>query len=232
MKVKQILGGGCLALFLSAIAGTALADNARLPYRQLYNVQKAEEELNRAHTNLLVVLTLQSVLPDVKPSDLSVYIDSKGGQIPIPIGSVGDFTVPLRDDLLAENPWIITNQRKGTMKLNWAVAMLPGPIPKSVHYASLMQPVQDSEGVQDQMRRFFPGSPKLVITGLRLTFAASQTKPVLIIHARDGDRKLEANQQGKIILPLTTDLLEENPELSFSDAPATVEIVSHESGQE
>jgi hypothetical protein len=231
MNVKPILNGSCAALLLFSLAGPALAENARLPYHQLYNAQRASADLNRAHTNLLVVLTLQSTLPNVKTSDLAVYIEARAGKIPVEIGAAGDFTIPLRDDLLAEDPWIIINQPKSTMKLNGQVGVIPGRITHSVHYARVMGPVRESEEVQEQMRPFFPGSPRLTMTGLKLTFPAAQKKAVVVIHARGGDRKLEADERGEIILPLASDLLEEDPEISLSAIPGTVEIVSHKSGE-
>ena len=211
---------------LSVLAGPVLAENARLPYHQLYNVQKAQADLNHAHTNLVVVMIMQSTLPAVKTSDLAVYIETKAGKIPIEVGAAGDFAVPMRGDLLAEDPWIITNQPKGTMKLNWKLGVIPGRITKSVHYARLMRPVRDSEEVQEQMRRYFPGSPRLTMTGLKLTFTPVQ-KAVAIIHARGGDRELQADEHGEIILPLVSDLLGEDPEITLSNIPAAVEIVSH-----
>jgi hypothetical protein len=231
MNVKRVFCGCCAALLLFALAGTALAENARLPYRLLYNAQKARMELNRAHTNLLIVLTLQSTLPDVKTSDLAVSIEARAGKIPIEIGAAGDFTLPMRDDLLAEDPWIIINQPKGTMKLNCQGGLILGHITNSVHYARLMRPVRDYEDVQEQMRRFFPGSPRLAMTGLKLTFPPAQKSAVVVIHARGGDRKLEADEHGGIILPLAPDLLEEDPEMSLSNIPETVEIVSRKSGE-
>jgi hypothetical protein len=229
MNVKPIFYGSCAALWLVILAGPVLAENARLPYHQLYNAQKTQADLNRAHTNLVVVLTLQSTLPNVKTSDLAVYIQARSGKIPLAIGTAGDFTIPMRDDLLAEDPWIITNQPKGTMKLNWRVGVVPGRLTHSVHYARLMRPVRESEDIQDQIRRFFPGSPRLAVSGLKLTFLPAQQKAVVVIHARDGDRKLAADEHGEVILPLTSDLLEEDPEISLSDIPGTVEIVSHKS---
>jgi hypothetical protein len=227
---KAIFGAGAAALTLFILAAPAWADNARLPYSQLYYTQKAQLELNRTHTNLLVMLTMQSTLPDVKTASLNVYIDSKSGKIPIPIGPVGDFAIPLRDDLLAENPWVVTDQPKGTMKLNWEGALILGHLANPVHYSRLMQPVRDYEVVQEQMRRYFPNSPRLATTGLKLAFPDAQKKAVAVIHARDGDRKLVANSQGEIIIPLTTDLLEEDPEITLSDVPGVVGIASHQSG--
>jgi hypothetical protein len=227
MNVKPVLWAGCAALLLSALSGPVWAENARLPYHLLYNAQKAGTDLNRAHTNLLLVLTMESTQPDVKTSDLTAYIGARAGKIPIEIGAAGNFTLPLRDDLLAEDPWVIINQPKGTMKLNVQVGVISGPIGHAVHYTRIMQPVRDSQEVRDAIRPLFPGSPRLVMTGLRLTFPAAQARPVVVLHARGGDRKLEADNHGEIILPLEDALLEEDPVVTMSDKPGTVEIVSH-----
>jgi hypothetical protein len=174
---------------------------------------------------------MESILPGVKTSDLAMYIDARAGKIPVEIRATGDFTIPMRDDLLAEDPWLITNQPKGTIRRNCKIGVIPGRIAKSVHYARLMRPVRESEEVQEQMRRFFPGSPRLAMTGLKLIFSPAQTGAIAIIHAKGGDRKLDADEHGEIILPLTSDLLEEDPEISLSEIPGAVEIVSHKSAE-
>lgn len=227
MRVKPILKGIFAASLLYAAAGPASAQNARLPYHQLYSIEKAQTQWNRSHTNLFVVMILQSTLPGVKASDLAVYIETKAGKIPVEIGAAGDFTIPMRDDLLAEDPWLITNQPKGTLRLNSKGGLVLGHIANSEHYARLMGPVRDYAEAQEQMRRFFPGSPGLRVTGLRLTFAAAQKSASAVIHAKGGNRKLEANDQGEIILPLVEELLEENPEISLTEIPGAVEIVAH-----
>ena len=155
----------------------ALSQNARLPYHQIYQAQKAQSDWNQTHTNLLVVLTMQSVNPEIKTTDLAVYIESKSGKIPVEIRPQGDFAIPVTDDLLSEDPWIITNQPKGTMRLNWRLGLLPGRLEKTLHYARLMRPVRDSEEIQAQMRNILPGSPPMMATGLKLKFAPTQNPP-------------------------------------------------------
>jgi hypothetical protein len=225
MTIKQIIKAGCAAFFSCALAGAALGENARLPYHQLYAAQKAQTALNQIHTNLLVILTLQSARPGIKTSDLSVYIDSKAGKIPVPIGSVGNFFVPLRDDLLAEDPWIIVNQPRGTMALDWRVGMIAGRLTRAMRYTRLMEPVRESGEVQEQMRRFFP-SPKLTMTGLKLSFPPTSKTPSITIHAKAGDRKLAPDVHGEITIPLAAEWLKEDPEITLTDLPATLEIIS------
>jgi hypothetical protein len=79
-------------------------------------VRSIEAGLAVTHTNLQVFLRMKSSLPEVKIADLKVYIDSKDGPIPVGLGTNGIFSVPMRDNLLAENPPILDNQPKGTME--------------------------------------------------------------------------------------------------------------------
>jgi len=60
---------------------------------------------------------IESDLPGVRPEDIALYIDSKTGKIPIKLNTDGTFSFPMQDKLLVENPFVITNQPKGTMKL-------------------------------------------------------------------------------------------------------------------
>jgi hypothetical protein len=228
MRFKSILSGLCAVGVSSLLAVSALAEDAKLPYHLLYNAQKTRADLNLAHTNLLIVLTMQSTDAAVKSSDLSVYVDAKAGKIPVQIGAAGDFSVPMQDNLLDEDPWIVVNQPKGTMKLEWQVGLIPGRITNSVQYTKLMKPLRESQDVQLQIRRFFGDGPRRTVTGLKLTFTASQPHPVAVIHAKAGERKLEADGNHEIILPLAADLLNEDPEITLTEIPGAVEIVSHE----
>ncbi len=187
MRVKSIFSGSWAIFLLAALAMPALAENARLPYRMLFNAEITRARLNRAHTNLFVVLTMQSTQPDVKTSDLTVYIDSKSGRIPVEVNPAGEFDVPVRDDLLSEDPWVIVNQPKGTMKLDWKVALVPGRLTNSMSYARLMGPLRESEQVQQEIRRAFSGGPPRPVAGLKLTFPARRSQPGGH-HSRQGRR--------------------------------------------
>jgi len=214
-------------LLAPALAG---AENARLPYHALYRMQKVQAELSRAYTNLLVLLRMESVNPDVKYNNLDVYIDSNAGRIPIPIGAAGDFIVPMRESLLDEDPWIITNQPRGTMRLNWQVGLIVGHISTATHYSPLMRAVRDCDTVQEKMRQVFPDSPKLKMAGLKLTFSPPRAGQSVVIHARSSDKKLEADAKGELVLPLDPAWLEEDPLMTLSEEPAKVELISKKAG--
>ncbi len=229
MKTKAI----CHALFVSVLLATlpSRAENARLPYAELYRMQHVQAELSTAYSNLVVVLRMEPASTNARTSDLDVYIDAKSGKIPVPISQDGDFSVPMSSDLLAENPWIITNQPRGTMKLNWFVGLAFRHVATSTHYRSLMQVVRDCSDVRERMRQAFPGAPKATVSGLKLTFPPPGQGNAVIIHSQRGDRKLEADTKGELTLLFDPDLFEENPLMTLSKEPAAVELVSQNNGQ-
>jgi hypothetical protein len=205
------------------------AEDARLPYHELFRLQKAQMALSRAHTNLALALEMHSTQPGVEFSEITAFIDAKSGKVPVPIGTNGAFSVPVSNDLLVEDPWILVNQPRGTMELNWHAGLaqaLASQLTNAVHYAPLMRAVRECDEVQESMRQFFPNSPRLTAVGLRLTFRAESFAPAAIIHAKGGDRKLPANILGELIIPIDGDLMEEDPVMTLTESPIAVEIVT------
>src|SRR5665213_1445844 len=137
-----------LAGFLWLAPFLATAQNARLPYLKIYQVQKTQADLSLQFTNLLVALKMESTVTNVKNADLEVFIDAKAGKIPVKIDPDGSFQIPMREDLLDEDPWILTNQPKGTMKLNWQLGVVVRRMTNTMHYARLMGALKDCEQVQ------------------------------------------------------------------------------------
>jgi hypothetical protein len=230
MTVKAVQSA-LLGLILFA-PRLALAEDARLPYHELCDMQKAQLALSRLHPNLALVLQMHSTQPNVKYSEITASIDSKGGKIPVPIGADGAFSVPVRPDLLAEDPWIIVNQPKGTMQLSWHAGLAPAvarSLTNSIHYGSLMRIVRECDELQESMRQFFPSAPRLTAVGLRLTFRASAIAPSAIIHAKDGNRRLPADALGELFIPVDGDLMEEDPVMTLTESPVAVEIVTRKS---
>jgi hypothetical protein len=222
---------GILSLIF-VLCSAALAENARLPYHYLYRIEKLQNDLCKAHPDLQINLQLQSALPDVKTSNIQVYLDRKSGKVPITLSAEGDIALPLRDDLLAEDPWLVANQPKGTMQLNWQAGLSRSfvrQMTNSIRYAPLMRALRDCEEVQAKMREFFPESPKLTVAGLKLFFPPEAKPASLVIHAKSGDRKLQTDAEGELFLPLEQTLLEENPLITLSTAPAKVQVMYRKS---
>src|SRR5580658_2696913 len=135
MKTNAI----CHALFASflLLASPLCAQNARLMYSELYQMQRVQAELSSAYTNLVVVLRMESASNNVPTSDLAVYIDAKSGKIPVKIDPDGDFSVPMSTNMLSENPWLITNQPRGSMKLDWFMGLVVRRLGTTISYRQL-----------------------------------------------------------------------------------------------
>jgi hypothetical protein len=222
---------GVFALIL-LVQLPALAENARLPYHHLYDIQKIQAGLCQVHTNLQIILQLQSALPNVKTSDLEVYLDSKSGKIPVAIGADGEIEMPLRDDLLAEDPWLVTNQPKGTMELNWQAGLarsIVRQMTNAIHYGLVMGALHDCEEVQAGMRQFFPDTPKWTMAGWKIIFSPEASPGEVVIHTRAGDQKLDADANGELIVPLHDSWLAEDPLMTFSAPPAKVQLLTRKS---
>jgi hypothetical protein len=218
----------CFGLLLLSPALTR-AEDARLPYHEIYRVQQAQTELSHSHTNLALELQMRPTEPGVKYSDIIASIDAKSGPIAVLIGPEGVFSVPMREDLLEEDPWIVVNQPRGTMELKWRAGLAPGlahQMTNNAHYTPLMRAVRECDELQVSMRQFFPNSPRLTAIGLRLSFQSSTNAPQLIIHAKGGDRKVLQSREGELIIPLDGDLMDEDPVMTLTETPSAVEIVT------
>jgi len=64
-----------------------------------------------------VTFFARSRLPGVRPSDIRITLETKDGHRTLPLDSDGNFALPVSAALTKENPWISTNQPKGTMAM-------------------------------------------------------------------------------------------------------------------
>lgn len=214
---------------LVLLAGSALrAENARLPYSYLYHLEHLQAGLAATYPDVDVILCLESTLPRVHPSDIHATIESKSGKIPLTLESDGAFVLPMRDDLLAENPWIVTDQPRGTMAVDWKGGLAPRLVRQmtnTIHYASVMGPLQQCDRVQETMRSAFPGAPRLIASGLEIIFAPPAGTNFIVIRAREGNRRIQERSDGSAIIPLDSELLAEDPLVMFSSPPRRVGLV-------
>jgi hypothetical protein len=220
MNAKLIAAAG----LIFSLASPVRAENARLPYAALYRMEQIQNDLSHAYTNLVVVLRMAPTNAAVKASDVVAYIDTKQGKIPIKIAANGEFTVPLREDLLAEETWLVTDQPKGAMQLDWGLALAVDRVANPTSYRRLMKSVKDCEYVEDRMREVLPATARVNITGLKITFSPSARNPSVTINVKAGPQKIIANAGRQLIIPMNPAWLDENPEVTFSAPPDRQEL--------
>jgi hypothetical protein len=224
MKSISLLVAFCALLFGSSSL-RADDDQARLPYKLIYEIQQKQSDLRQNFTNLQVFIRMKSSSTNVHTSDLHVYIDSKEGKFPVTLDTNGIFSVPMRDSLLAENPPIMVNQPRGTMELAWYVGLVEPEKPTNgIHYAAMMRPLKDLEAIRAQM---VPGIASSTIRGMIFYFDAD-VEASIVIHAKNGDRTYKTDGSHSVIIPWEQSLLEEDPAINFSSPPRKFDVANDE----
>lgn len=211
-------------LGLCLVVSTRAADEARIPYNLVCEIQRNQAKVSQTYTNLLIVLRMRSTQPDVIPGELRAFIDSKEGQIAIKLDAEGNFSVPVRDSLVGENPWIVVNQPKGTMKLEWNVGVVGIHPTNGMTYRELMQPLLEVQSVAQEMAK---GGSNLTIRGLKMTFGKDKETTV-VIHAKKGDRVFKTGSNHWLIIPIDAGLMEENPRITLPEEPRRIEVVGQD----
>ena len=212
------------------IVSVAQAEDARVPYAFVYKILETQERLSRSYTNLQVVVRMKSSNPAVKIDDLSVVLESKTQKTPVTLGSDGRFTLPIKQDWLLDDAWLVVNQPKGTMLLDWHVGLSGASITNQMHYAELMRPVSDLDPVQAEMVRAFPSAPRLTVDGMKLIFPEGK-ESLVVIRAKGGERTLKPDEHHIVIIPLETGLMVENPEVWIPILPEKADVEFRKNGK-
>jgi len=109
------------ALLLPSAALPAPPDSAT-PYAALYQVILPARAL-ASSARLKAVPRIESKLDGIPPERIRLTIHARAGDIHVPVARDGAIDFPLRDDLLAENPPVETNQPKGSLSLSTTVEL-------------------------------------------------------------------------------------------------------------
>lgn len=212
-----------MAIVVFGVVLGASADNARIPYAILYKIQITQKKLEQTHTNLLISVRLESRLTNVPASDLNAFIEDRTNQIPIKIQSEGLFSVPLREDWLTNDAWLVVNQPKGTMRLNWSMGIDAVATTSRAHYTDIMKQVTELDPIQAEMSRAFPNTPRLAASGLNFFFPQKEESKI-VIFTKNGEQTLKPNAQGLVVVPLDPALMKENPEVWMPVLPERVGV--------
>jgi len=118
-------------ILTSAIQPLLAQENARLPYRMLFplsNTEISTIEEPAAH----ITFKVSSKNPDINPSQITAYIEAEKLILPVPISPDGIMLIPKREDLLATNAILVTNQPKGSLNLE-VTGRIQGAINKELY---------------------------------------------------------------------------------------------------
>ena len=232
--IAVIITGGIAIFFLvdepQQDAGIS-ANRATIPYQAVYEI--ATFGKTEVHDpSMKFCIRVQSTLPEVKPSDISFYIDSISGSIPLQIDNEGLFELPLRNDLLEENPILVTNQPKGTMSLDGCIRFLGNSEnqPQEISYSALVMPATWMQKMRRGQAAADGQTGTFGISGIRIRIEESNEIP-LVIHSKKEEISIQPNEDGICFIPFREVLLLENPMVTFPGKNVeTMEVVMEEAG--
>ena len=219
-----------LGLILIANAASAESPYATIPYDELHDMlQKAETAGKGLEHIRISSLHVSSYLCAVKASDIRLSMTPPGKQpVELPLGEEGILKLPMDPVLYKDNPLIISNQPKGSLRINTSIDFLP-PAAGTSDYRTLMAEVdQINDLIHREAGMLSWFAPKA--EGLIFLFG-KQPPATLTIRTIKGDTMLSAKASPYPFIPAAYDIIQvkyakdlyaSNPSVSLSVAPKDV----------
>lgn len=208
-----------LAIALVALAVPARAADREIPYAEMHQALARlagipDGQYFRAR------MRFASNDPAVATPDIKLVVRARAGDIAVPIGADGSGAFPLRDDLLKENPPVVTNVAQG--KLQVRVQFTVSAPPEQRFRYGLMGAMQDEvEGIiarQGLMTRVMaPDFGGLVISVPRGHAATATVEAAT-------PETFTADAEGRIRIPDRKAWRKENPFVQLSEPPQRIEL--------
>jgi hypothetical protein len=191
------------------------------PYRTLCQMAQVDFKASTGFTNTQVTFTIGSKNPEVRISDISMFIDAKSGRIPLAISSNGVMALPVSEELMKENPPVVVNQPKGSLTMEVKVTVSGAPSGAAIRtkdgllrYSVLFA----AENVKRQLARDLTGlQEKHDVVGtlsrpIAVHLRAENVESTeVVIRTREGDRPIKPVDPGHFIISFDAKLMEEDP---------------------
>jgi len=210
-----------LLMFMSwPIHAQSQEEQARIPYSTIYKLVALDFKDIQDMTKQEAHFLIKSSLPDVKPQDIQLYIDSKTSKIPLTLNPDGTFSIPIQDNLLKENPFVIANQPKGTMELVGKFSIDgEGQLPVNggvVRYAVLFldQAITQAANILDGSL----GVEEKDLGGTFLFVPKDASNGDIIFQSKRGDIKIPPDSDGIVRIKYDPEIAKENPWVRFPPA--------------
>jgi hypothetical protein len=202
-----------------AAAPVAAAERA-IAYADLHRVFSRVAML-QGGKYLRVATTLASKDPSIATRDIRLVIRSRQGDLLVPVAADGSTAFPLRADLLAENPAVMTNVPEGKLEMNVSLAV-EAPPQQRFRYGLMAEMLAEAKAMiakQGFVARLLAPD----FEGLVITFAPGSETTVTVAAAA-GPVRLTADASGNVLVPDRRDWRRENPWLELSALPTRIAL--------
>lgn len=219
---KKILPVLVVALLAQTAAASDTNVSATLSYRKLDDFFQMADGVNRS--NLWLDIFVHSTNRTVQATNITLVIHSATqGNVPLLLNEHGRIAdVPHSRALVWENPPIISNQPKGSLRL-----IISYQIPITNWQAFRYSQLADGAAEMHKLMRKEAGwTMALLVPKVdSVVFYFARTNAGLakvVIASRDGRKEFVADTNAQVKLKLEPSLLPENPEVQLSAKPLVV----------
>lgn len=207
-----VVGGlGSIMLAFAGVAMTAAPEHGSLSYMALYQALRPALEA-RKFDRLLAITNVQSKLAGVSPSAIQLEIHSRSGVRKLRIDAHGNFELPVNDDLMAENPTVVSNQPKGSLTLSVTMTLKP--------FHTLRVPYREIALGLAQARQALgiaSENGNAMISGLEVRFQSGRVATVILRGA--SEQLLMTDAAGTVVIRDSSEWRHEDAEVEFSEQP-------------
>ena len=188
-------------------------DLAQLPYHELVKISQSDSSQPKKQDTLTFVLASNKSVP---LDQITLTLLLKKGSMSLKIDSKGHFTVPFSDQLMDENPLMISNQQRGSLSLKFTLAVpelgkieSPKVVDGKVKYQAVFQSMLRFKEAMKKVDTKFgeDGNQQLAVECM------TKGKEITI-HQKFGTRSIKAGEDGMVWLMYNDRLFQENPDIS------------------
>jgi len=208
-----------IAVALCVVAPLAFALEREIPYEDLHKVFARVAGIPpgkyfRMDTRIV------SEDPAIASKDIRLVIRARAGDIPVAIAPDGSAAFPVRDDLLAENPPVVTNVAKGKLQMRIDMSV-EAPPEQRFRYGLMVAMIEEVDGIiarQGMMARMFAPD----FEGLQVSYAPGTAATATVEGAQP--ETFHADADGRIRIPDRKAWRKENPFVQLSAVPTRMEL--------
>lgn len=209
MRILSVLA---VLVFAAALPAQEVG---KLPYKTLDEIFQKAAGVDRSKVALRVLISSKNAA--VKPGDITLTIDSKSAgstRVPVgPDGGIRDF--PQTEALRKENPFILSNQPKGSLQLAADIGF-PVPAEKTFPYQRLVDGVNE---INATIKKQAGMLSVLVGTASKLSFQFGDPKATVTVPSKSGPTVLKADAQGNVVVTVDAALAKGDAQVVLSEKP-------------
>ena len=208
-------GALCLLVGVSAVQAQ---EQATLPYAKIHDAfQKAAGVPSK---DVRVAIAVESKDKAVKPGAVTLTIQTRRGPRKLRIDPDGEIRrFPMNDALLRENPPVVSNQPKGSLKLGGGL-VFTAPTASRYSYRQLVA-LLDAGNAELRQQAGLISFVAPQAKGLQFEFFGPG-RQTITVRSRTAPLTVTTDDRGNVSLPLDRALLAENPAVRLSAKPAKV----------